>query len=86
MDGISINSEIVNRFINARKIVGPVNAINLRTGPIVPPQAFEVDSDFTNSRRIKTQFDGSIGYSSTNFASKLVGRLENKSASEESSR
>ena len=82
---MSLNSEIVNNLPNSGRIFDVNQNINMRTGPLMSPQRFEVDSDFTNSRRIKTQFDGSLGNSSTNFASKLLG-LQNASASKDSSR
>ena len=85
LDDMSLNSEIVNNLPNSGKVFDVNQNINMRTGPLMSPQRFEVDSDFTNSRRIKTQFDGSLGNSSTNFASKLLG-LQNASASKDSSR
>lgn len=73
IDNMSLNSEMVNNIPSARKIFDPNQNISLRTGPMMPPHAFDIYSDVSNSRKIKTQFDGTLGNSSTNFASKVLG-------------
>ena len=73
VDNMSLNSEFVHNLPSGRKILDKNNNISLRTGPMVTPNALDSNSDLVSSRRIKTQFDGSQGNSSTNFASKVQG-------------
>ena len=51
---MSMNSEMVNKLPSARRIFDPNQNISLRTGPMMPPHAFDNKSFDTESRKIKT--------------------------------
>ena len=70
---MSLNSEFINNLPSGKRFLDKNHIISIRTGPLVTPNDLQSNSDLVSSRRIKTQFDGSQGNSSTNFASKVLG-------------